>query len=36
VEHFCVVAPTAEVADKGRPGFDAMFASVAQGELLLI
>jgi hypothetical protein len=36
VEHFCVVAPTAEVADKARPGFDAMFASVAQGELLLI
>lgn len=36
VEHFCVVAPTADVADKARPGFDAMFTSVAQGDLLLI
>ena len=36
VEHYCVVAPTAEVADKARPGFDGMVAAVAQGDLVLI
>lgn len=36
VEHFTVVAPSAEVQDKARPGFDAMYAAVAEGELMLV
>lgn len=36
VEHFTVVAPSVAVQDKARPGFDAMYAAVAEGELMLV
>lgn len=36
VEHFYVVAPSAAVQDKARPGFEAMFNSVAHPDLTLI
>lgn len=36
VEHFTVVAPSTDVQDKARPGFGAMYAAVAEEELLLV
>lgn len=36
VEHFYVVAPSADVADKQRPGFDTMYARASGATPTLI
>lgn len=36
VEHFTVVAPSADVQDKAGPGFDGIYSAVAEGELMLV